>query len=472
MSNRHGEFVLSSSMAKIVRFVVLFLSVIITSGCDGRDDQTDGKTTVTVWYPFGSDVAQSLKNIVAEFERTHPAIHIKLSFASNNLTSSQKLFLAIAGGSAPDVTFVDGQQLAEWAARGALTDITDFVKESKLSSDDFWLPRWQESTFDGRVYALPWGADPNFALLWNKQTFREAGLDPERPPRTIKELDEYNEKITRLDSLGRIERIGIIPSSSGTWGWTGDNAIFTWGYAFGGEFYELPKKGELVGRVTADNPRNVQALKWMSTYAAKYGMQRLAAFEQNFVGQANNPFYLGKVAMTLVHVTQLQFIKKYAPNLDYGVSFIPAPPDGEHPTGWIGGWSLAIPRGVHASKEAFEFMRWMCTANEGTLAMGTTMMQFPAYKHSPYYDTIKNDRVLGVYYQIVKNSKHVRTLLPVQGYLMELLRRGVDDVLYTAQEKDPSKRQDPQKILATVSKESQERLEQVIAMVKRREEKR
>src|SRR5262249_14177597 len=148
--------------------------------------ESAGKTTVTCWYPWGSELAEDLKAIVAEFERTHPTIHIKLSFASNNLTSSQKLFLAIAGGSAPDVTFVDGQQLAEWAARGALTDITEFVKESKLSGDDFWTPRWQESTFDGRVYALPWGADPNFALFWNKQAFREAGLDPERPPRTIK----------------------------------------------------------------------------------------------------------------------------------------------------------------------------------------------------------------------------------------------------------------------------------------------
>ena len=47
-----------------------------------------------------------------------------MSFASNDLTSSQKLFLAIAGSVGPDVTFVDGQQLSEWAARGALADLT------------------------------------------------------------------------------------------------------------------------------------------------------------------------------------------------------------------------------------------------------------------------------------------------------------------------------------------------------------
>jgi multiple sugar transport system substrate-binding protein len=447
----------------ILLAAALALSLFI--GCDS-EKPSDGTTTVEVWYPFGSDQAKALKDLVAEFERAHPKIRIHLSYASNNLTSSQKLFLAIAGGTAPDVTFVDGQQLAEWAARGALTDITDRVHSAGLSGEDFWLPRWQESTFDNRVYALPWGADPNFAMLWNKKVFREAGLDPERPPRTIAELDEYNDKITRVDAQGRIDRIGIIP-----WAWGGDNSMFTWAYAFGGDFYELPKadSGSMIGRVTAENPKNVEALKWMASYARRYDVRKVAAFQANFVGTANNPFFLGKMGMSLTHVTQLQYIKRYAPGLEYGAAVIPAPPDGEHPTGWIGGWSLAIPRGVKASDAAFEFMRWMCTAPEGTVAVGKTMAQFPAYRKSPYYDTIKDDPVLGVYYEIVKNAKHVRTLLPVQGYLMELLRRGVDDVIYTANEEDPTKRLDPKAVLTDISKQSQERLEQVMATVARRE---
>jgi len=260
------------------------------------------------------------------------------------------------------------------------------------------------------VYALPWGADPNFAMFWNKQVFREAGLDPERPPRTIKELDEMNDKITKFDESGRLIRIGIIP-----WQWQGDNSLFTWGYAWGGDFYELPKNGKLVGRVTADTPKNVEALKWIASYAKKYDVRKIAAFQQTFVGQANDPFYMGTLGMSLIHVTQVRYLKKYAPGLDYGVTFVPAPEGGEHPTGWIGGWSLAIPRGVKAKKEAFEFMRWMCTADAGTMIMGKKMEQFPAYRKSPYYDSIKDDRVWGVYYQIVKNSKHVRTLMPVQG---------------------------------------------------------
>jgi ABC-type glycerol-3-phosphate transport system substrate-binding protein len=420
-------------------------------GCE-RQQVAGGRKTIECWYPWGSEDAAALREIVDEFERTHPRIRVKLSFAANNLTSSQKLFLAIAGGTAPDVTFVDGQQLAEWAARGALTDITEHVRKAGLSGRDFWLPRWRESMFGGRVFALPWGADPNFGLAWNKKAFREVGLDPNRPPRTLAELDAYNKKLTKIDPQGRIVRMGVIP-----WAWYGyDNSIFSWGYAFGGEFFIPPAEGAdtLIGRVTANHPKVVRALEWMVGYAKRYNVRKVSAFQSNFVGLANDPFYLGKVAISPMHITRLRYVKRYAPTLDYGLTFMPAPPGGEQRNSWIGGWSLAIPRGADASDEAFEFVRWMCASPEGTLALGKKMHQFPAYRRSPYFRTIGEDPHLSVFHEIVKNSKHVRTLMPAQGYLMELLKRGVEEALYGGR--------DAKTILDEVTVKSQRRLEHLM----------
>ncbi len=130
---------------------------------------------------------------------------------------------------------------------------------------------------------------------------------------------------------------------------------------------------------------------------------------------------------------------------------IPAPPDGEHPTGWIGGWSMAVPRGARASDEAFEFIRWMCTSDEGTMTLGKAMMQMPAYKNSPYFKTIEDDKEMKVFYEILRNAKHVRTLTPVQGSLMQELKRAVNNVLYNGA--------DPQKSLDEVTRKTQEKLE-------------
>lgn len=399
--------------------------------------------------PWGQDLARQLKAIVAGFEKSHPGIHVHMSFAANNLTSSQKLFLAIAGGVGPDVTFVDGQQLAEWAARGALTDITDQVNRAGLGADDFWLPRWKESNFQGRTYALPWGADPNFAFVWNKAAFREVGLDPDRPPRSLDELKEYARKLTKTDAQGRITRIGFVP-----WEYELDNAMFTFGYLFGGDFYhDVP--GSLVGKVTANDPHNVAALRWLNDYAKEYDVRRMTMLRENSAGLTNHPFYIGAEGMALMHITQMDQMKKYAPTMECGVAPMPAPPGGEYPSGWVGGWSLAIPRGSQVSNEAFEFIRWMCISPEATMAMGREMTQFPACRKSPYYDTIKDDPRLGVYYDIVKNAKHARTLMPVQGYLMQLLDHAAQHVLYD--------QRDAQAELDEATRKAQARLEQVVS---------
>lgn len=426
----------------------LLLGLTVANLCGCLPKPTPDPHVITVWQPFDATLQPALDHLVAEFEKTHPGLKVRMSFASNDLTSSQKLFLAIAGGVGPDVTFVDGQQLAEWAARGALADLTPLFQTSGLKGTDFWTPRWQESTFRNHVYAIPWGADPNFALVWNKDMFRKAGLDPEKPPRTIDDLDQMNDKLTQTDPQGNIIQIGLNPFE-----WTGANCLFTWGYAFGGSFYTDPDPAHPLGTVTADNPRVVRALEWMASVGRKYDIRKIEAFANGISGLGNDPFYAGRAAMRLLHVSQIRDLHKYAPTMDMGIGFIPAPPDGEYPNGWIGGWSLAVPRSQKVRPEAFEFIKWMCTSDEATNIESGEMEQFPVYRKAPVFDRIKNDPVRGVFYKILANAKHVRTLMPVQGYYMEQLGRAIDAVLYGGQS--------PKGALAKVTADVTNRLQSV-----------
>ena len=91
------------------------------------------------------------------------------------------------------------------------------------------------------------------------------------------------------------------------------------------------------------------------------------------------------------------------------------------------------------------------------MAMGVDMNQFPAYRNSSYFETIQEDPELSVFYEILENSRHSRTLMPAQGYLMELLRRGVEEALYGGR--------DVKTILDEVTVKAQERLERVMARV-------
>jgi len=432
-------------MGKQAKWLLAIL-LLTAAGC--LPPPTPNPHVITVWQPFGADDQDALNKMVAEFERTHPGIQVKMSYASNDLTSSQKLFLAIAGGVGPDVTFVDGQQLSEWAARGALADLTTQFDKSGLNPDDFWKPRWQESTFRGHVYALPWGADPNFAFVWNKDLFRKAGLDPDKPPRTIEDLDALNDKLTKVDAQGNILQLGINP-----WEWTGANCLFTWGYAFGGKFYTDPDPQHPLGTVTADDPKIVEALEWLAKFGRKYDVRKVRSFSDAVVGIGNDPFYAGKSAMRLLHVAQIKDLHDHAPTMDLGIGLIPAPPGGEYPNGWIGGWSMAVPRNKQVRPEAFEFIKWICTSTEATTIEATDMEQFPAYRKSPVFAKLENDPVRGVFYQILSHAKHVRTLMPVQGYYMERIGRAIDEVLYGGAS--------PKAALAAVTADTTKRLQSV-----------
>ncbi|GEM_PF-276616 len=410
--------------ATLVTCVFAAMLMTLLAGCD-RSDSRDIHE-IECWYPWGGEEAEAMKVMATAFEESHPGWKLKLVYAANTLTSSQKLFLAIAGGKPPDVTFVDGQQLAEWAARGALEDITELVTEAGIGESDFFKPRWDESTFENRVYALPWCADPNFAFGWNKKAFREVGLDPERPPRTIKELDEYNDKLTKVDPNGTVTRIGVIP-----WLWFGNaNSIFTWGYVFGGDFYDRPNRA-----VTANDPRVLASLEWMTSYARKYDVKKVSAFLSSFVGLENNPFYSGRIAMMPIHISTLRYIDRYAPMLEYGLTWIPSPEDGEQKSSWIGGWSMGIPRDVPPERKraAFEVMRWWCATKEGSQVCARSMSLVPAYRHSPWFEEARKDWRMAVFIDIVNNSQHVRTLMPAQGYLMDLLNIAVERSLYGTQ---------------------------------------
>ncbi|MFQ6098315.1 MAG: extracellular solute-binding protein, partial [Armatimonadota bacterium] len=80
----------------------------------------DGKRIVHVWHPWGGPMGPAFDQLIADFEASHPDIKIKPVFTSNDLSTNQKFFTAVAAHTPPELTFVDGPQVAEWAERGAL----------------------------------------------------------------------------------------------------------------------------------------------------------------------------------------------------------------------------------------------------------------------------------------------------------------------------------------------------------------
>jgi multiple sugar transport system substrate-binding protein len=403
-----------------VLLVATLALVACAASCAWRRDGADGKTVLRVWHVWGGTMAEGFTKTVDAFRDSHPDIDVRLVFAANDLATNQKFFTAVAARRPPDVIFVDGPQVAPWAEWGALESLTARCKAAGIAQDDYFAPCWRQNLYRGDVWALTFCADPNFGFVWNKQAFRDAGLDPERPPTTMEELDAYAERLTK-EEQGAIVQIGLIPWAQ----YGGANSMFTWGWAFGGAFYDYERD-----RITADDPRVIDALRWIGSYAEKYGVGRIGALQQTFGSAEQNPFCAGKVALMCLHISGVQEIDRYAPDLDYGVGFIPAPPDGEQRSSWVGGWCIAIPRGAKNQDAGWEFMRWLCHDPEATRLLGENTGLFPGLKTSPYFDQIRDKPYYGAFLRILEECRHQRPVMPVQAFYMRALERAVDDVIY------------------------------------------
>ena len=404
--------------------LVLTASIALCAGCaERRSTRAVGpaKVVISVWHPWGGTQKERLDNVIKEFNSTHSDVQARAVFTPNDLNSDQKLFTSVAAGQPPDATFVDGPQVAEWAEQGALQPLDEFVKQSGIRPEDYFAPCWQQNFYRGKVWAMTYCADPNFAFAWNKKVFRECNLDAEKPPTTIAELDRINDAITKIDH-GRIVRIGIIP-----WSQFGNaNSTYTWGWAFGGSFYDPNTH-----KITANNHRVVNAMEWMASYARKYDVKLVNAFSQGFGSRDQNPFYIGKVAMQCLHISQIDDIKQYAPDLDYGLTYIPTPAGGERHSSWVGGWCLAIPRGSKHPRAAWEFLRWCCRDPKGTQAVGRLQSLLPGYRKSPYIDEVRTRPGYSQFLRIMEECRHQRPVMPAQSFYMGALDRAVDYALYS-----------------------------------------
>jgi ABC-type glycerol-3-phosphate transport system substrate-binding protein len=188
------------------------------------------------------------------------------------------------------------------------------------------------------------------ALIWNKKMFRAAGLDPNRPPQSIEELEQYNQKLMKYRPDGGLETAGFLPEEPGWW-----NGL--WGFWFGGELSD----GR--GRITANSPANVAAYEWVGTYPKRFGAGNLLAFRDGFGNFASpqNAFLCGRVAMEIQGVWIYNYIKNYAaPDFEWGVAPFPSS-DPEHVKNVtiVEADVLVIPRGAKHPREAFEFLKYV-----------------------------------------------------------------------------------------------------------------
>lgn len=198
-------------------------------------------------------------------------------------------------------------------------------------------------------------------------------FDPAKGPMDPKRFQEIAFKLNQSDSSGAYTRIGFIPWLEQGWG-------YTWGYAFGGSFFDFA-----TCKVTATDPGVVNGYQFLYDWAKALDPQKARTFVDTYwqwpsVGtlpDAQMPFFTGRVAFVITGNWIFATMKEVAPNLDYGVTYIPAP-NGLKST-WSGGWSVAILQGAKNVEGAYEFLRF-AAGEEGQTLLVKNAASLPTLK--------------------------------------------------------------------------------------------
>ncbi len=139
----------------------------------------------------GPPQTRGFQNVAEAFERSHPGVKVELIYG----VSEERFIVSLASQAAPDVYTVGDQSIKDFILAGYTADITDlFQKDASLRATDFLPPAWERVWYKGRVWGLPYSADPNFALFANKAHLAQAGVEL---PTTIPQLDEAIRKLTQ-----------------------------------------------------------------------------------------------------------------------------------------------------------------------------------------------------------------------------------------------------------------------------------
>jgi len=286
--------------------------------------------TVEFWTLSLSTFSDYINSVIDTFEAANPDIKINWVDVPYD-AFQQKLIAAIASGNPPDLVNMNTPWVIDFAAQDALSPIDEFVTEVDKY---LYLPNyWEATVIDGKSYAIPWYLSPQI-MLYNKQIFEEAGLDPNVPPKTWDEIIEYSR---------------IIKEKTGLYGYQ-PNIV---------AHIDLQEEG--VPLISEDGKK---AIVNTPEAMAKLKQHQLAFKEalmpQDLGGyQAGTQKYAGgRIAMFPVGITMVKHVQINSPSI-FEVSDVTSFPLGKGKKIPAGAMNVAVPYNAKNKAEAVKFGLWL-----------------------------------------------------------------------------------------------------------------
>lgn len=307
-----------------------------------------GPVEVPFYYPVavGGPITKIIDGYAAAFEKENPGIKLKPIYSGSYQESIAKALTAAKSGDPPVTSILLSTDMYTLIDEDAIIPFDDLVK---TADDRAWLksfyPAFMEnSQTGGKTWGIPFQRS-TVVLYYNKDAFKEAGLDPNHPPATWAEMTADAEKLTRRDASGKVTQWGVEIPSSGFPYWLFQGLAIENGAnlmnAAGTEVYY-------------DKPEVVGALQYWVDLVNKYKVHPPGIVDW---GTTPKDFFERKVAMIWTTTGNLTNVRANA-KFNFGVAMLPASKQRGSPTG--GGNFYIFKKSTPAQREAaFKFIKWV-----------------------------------------------------------------------------------------------------------------
>ena len=333
-------------MGRIGCFVAALLAMTATLGCTAH-----AATDIDFFFPVPvqGKLALEMQRLITQFNQQHPDINVTAVYTGSYDDTNLKTRAAIQAGHPPGAALMSANFIREYAINQDAIPLDELIaKDGQAPAQfiaEFWPALRLNATEQGHVFGVPF-QNSTPLLYYSVDAFKDAGLDPDKPPVTWQDWVDDLRKLTKRDGNATTRWGLMFPGTYDYLGW------ITSGLAMsnGGEYYN-PGYG---GEVYYTQPSTIGAVRLIDAFVHKWHVMPEGVTDANAVTTA---FFQGRTAMMVLSTGSLSFVRDNM-KTPYRTAFMPRALVNAAP---IGGGSLLIPRGNSPERQAaaWTLVKWL-----------------------------------------------------------------------------------------------------------------
>src|SRR5215469_1861713 len=180
----------------ISRRTLLAAAMVSMLGSGVAEAQT--AVQIEFWHGLSQPLGGMLEQIAADFNASQTKYHVNAAYKGSYPETMTAAIAAFRAGKAPAIVqMFEVGTATMMAAKGAVKPVYELMAEAGVPFDpNAYVPavRGYYSTPDGKMLSLPFNSSTTI-MFYNKDAFKKAGLDPEKPPLTWPETIEATKKL-------------------------------------------------------------------------------------------------------------------------------------------------------------------------------------------------------------------------------------------------------------------------------------